>query len=164
MIRSLSAVLILAAFIAVSGCDSSNPVTQEIPAEMVGNYTFAELRFYPDATQLDDYDVLGTLDSAQTKLTIYETGQFTLSYAFKDSQIRPVNGQVATLNNQLQLAPAGIGQQDRLVNLLFRAPLALDFVAGDRLLTKKVRMITDIYDGIPQVGGELWITLVKVPR
>jgi hypothetical protein len=82
MVYRFTSILALALLVILSGCDSGDPINEPRPADVAGTYSFAELRFVPDASATQPADVRARMNTAVSNLGLSSGGNFVLRYEF----------------------------------------------------------------------------------
>lgn len=123
-------VAVVLAFLAFSGCDTTNP-SREL-AVIEGTYSVAELTFRPDATAIDPVDVGAQLNAAETRLRIFGGDDVALFV------VQPVSGvsrrvDLRTTASRGRVTFEALTRQDEedLATLLLPRSFTLDYT-GER--------------------------------
>lgn len=70
------------AFVALTGCDTTDPVEPADPIEVEGTYDFVTFRFVPESRGILAVNVLDTLNTSESFLQLAANEQFRLQYQF----------------------------------------------------------------------------------
>jgi hypothetical protein len=152
---------LLAAGFFLAACDSGDPIDGPVPADVAGTYRFAFLTFEPDAPALPAYNVLDTLDLAQSQLQLLDGGSFVLTYRLEGANTVAVAGDFSVTNREVRLRGRETDQSrfDALLldrNLtLQRSAEAPALLSAERRMTVDLAERSDVYMGIPPVAGTL---------
>lgn len=120
----------------ITACDSGDPTSKNVStADVVGVYSFTDFSFDPNADLISPINLLDTLDTNETKLLLFEDGNFTLIYRVKGTFTKPLRGTFTVNEFEVRLTgPAS--ETDELANLLLETVAVLERDPGDRNLLK----------------------------
>lgn len=168
--RPLALSLLFAiALVAFVGCDTTDPVPAVEPDEVAGVYDFAVFRFNPQASAIDDADVLARLVPNRTSLELLNTqrgGQFQLRYQFEDELSDIISGDFTVSRDDVDLT---VREEDRpsLRALLLSNQFQFERVGRDVLTLSATKTVNlEAFDpdeyggaGLTEVQGVLEIEL-----
>jgi hypothetical protein len=149
------------------GCDSTDPRLDDVqaPADVVGSYTFVQLRFEPDAAVLPPFNLLDSL-ADDTRMQLFNTSDLVLTLSYRSGALYPVFGTFTVSAGEVRLRlTSGAGNNHPVRKLLGSELLLHRDPAAVELLSANVRKTVDLselsaqYAGIPPVSGTLRIRL-----
>ena len=150
----------------VAGCDSNDPVDEPEPADVAGTYAFAEFSFDPDATALSNVNVLDTLVTTDTRLKLFEDGQFSLEYRIEDGPLSLVSGAFGVDARKVSIRAAE-RYEDEMSNLLLNRSFSLNRDALSTELRGDINKSVNLeayspsrYSGFTSAPGTLRLRLV----
>lgn len=164
----ISRCLVVVLFVlAVSGCDSGDPIDEAHPRDVAGLYNFTEFTFDPAGAGFQPIVVLDTLVQAETNLRLSSGGQFVLSYQF-------VNGDVFFPAGTFEVTARSVRMDgdDSFLNDFEKLLLDDEFTLRrsedeEGVLTAEIpetidpSEFSDRYSGVDEMSGTLRLRLVK---
>ncbi len=168
MPETTNASLILVLLIlAVSGCDSGDPIDEPHAREVAGQYDFTEFTFEPSGAGFQPIVVLDTLVLHETNLRLSSGGNFILSYQFVDGDVFFPSGEFSVTAQSVRLN-GNDADLDDFEKLLLDDEFTLrrsDDEPG--LLTAEISKtidpsaFSDRYEGVSSMSGTLRLGLEK---
>jgi hypothetical protein len=166
MMHRIPSYLIVLACLAMVACEASDPITGPDAPEIAGTFTFTELRFVPDAPALPTLSILDTLVAAETRLQLFDSGDYVLTYRFIGGSTFAVSGTFTTTALEIQFRGRDT-DQPRYELLLLTPNFSLQREGTPpTALTAEIRQTSDLarisprYRGLTAVDGRLRIRLV----
>jgi hypothetical protein len=165
LLLAIRMLLALAALWFLGGCQKENPVAV-LPSDVAGTYDFTTFIFIPDAAAIAPANVLDTLVSENTNLRLTASGQFVLSYQFRQGPESLIAGTFDVTQRRITLKPYA-GSEAQLTSLLLDSPLVLNRTDVEGVLEASIRKTADLaafsnrYRGVPPVQGTLRLRLVQ---
>jgi len=160
--------LVVAALVALAGCDSTNPVTPPSPGEVEGNYVFTDFRFVPQAGGLAPANVLDTLQTANSGLELFGSGRALLRYRIIGGTSDVLDGNFDLSATQLRLR---LREDAGLARLLLSPSITFERVNDGRIrhetpanapVTVNLAAYDPVrYQGLTQVQGRLFIEFLR---
>lgn len=157
------------AVLLMAGCDSSDPVDDDpiVVNPAAGTYAFNTFAFDPDADVLPTLNLLDTLVTSETRLQLFDGGDFVLAYRYKQGSTYAIFGSYVVSQREVRLrATEGRSDEKRFADLLFagaelvlkRSPAGTDLSTDTRRIVN-LGTLSDRYKGIPPVEGTLQLDL-----
>lgn len=164
----LCGLVLLATTISLSACDSGGDDSGLTMDDIVGTYTFTQLSFDPEGSQVSVANVLDTLVTAQTSLTLNQSGQFLLNYQFQNGPAGEfVAGSYSFSDNEVSITIDG-NFSDVRRKLILPSSFTLDANTTGTVLQASINRegitLTEFsgrYFGVPPIDGVLNIRLQK---
>ena len=165
--RSLIPFTLACALLLAVGCSSSRlpTLTSDDPSAVIGTYQIRQFEFEPDASVLEEIDVLEYVNPDASRLELTSSRDFVLTYHTHNEEPVTLTGTFSLDSNKVELAGQreDVGQyQDILLDRAFY----LHHQKPDVLWvhTKKQVAIEELsasYDGLTGVEGTLRLELVQ---
>lgn len=164
----LCSLVLLAMALSLSACDSGDDDSGLTMDDLVGTYTIAQLNFDPAGSQVAVANVLDTLVTAQTSLTLNQSGQFLLNYQFQNGPAGEfIAGSYSFSNDEVRITIDG-NFADVRRKLILPSSFTLDANATGTTLQASINRegvtLTEFsgrYSGVPPIDGVLNIRLQK---
>ena len=167
-LRLLIFPILLFGAVALSACDSGDPIDEPEPADVAGRYNFTQFTFQPNSQAVLPINVLDTLVLDQSHLDLSSGGNFILAYEFIQGDQFFLGGDFRVTATSVRISGSEDDRSD-FNRLLLTEEFTLRRDADNTgVLTAEIpRTISDpgdyfdLYEGIESISGTLRMRLVK---
>jgi hypothetical protein len=168
MASRLIAFVAIISLAAIVGCDSGDPINEPRPSDVAGTYTFAELRFVPDAAATQPADVRARMNTGISSLGLSSGGNFVLRYEFTGQSEFIVSGDFDVRATTVRVRGRAADRQHYQRLLLDNEFTLNRDPANPNVLTSQIQQRVNLeafdnvaYRGLTDVPGRLHVRLVR---
>lgn len=164
-------ILLLTLFV-IHGCDSGDPIDDLVggTSPAAGTYRFEEFMVDPDADAIAVLNMLDTLVQDDTRLQLFEGGDFVLTYRYLTDPTAAVFGKYTASSREVRLqGDATASDRHNLRQLLMESTLILQRSQdSERVLATSFKKnvdlaaVSDRYRGVPPVAATVRVRLREV--